>query len=68
MDAVFFDPSEISRVFEIPLARVVETHVENGYGGRVPGWEELLYPVDDVVVWGATARIIHYFTELVISP
>ena len=68
MASVCFDTSEFSRILEIPLERVVTTHLEKGFSGRTPGWEELLYPVEDVVVWGATARILHYFTELLLMP
>lgn len=67
-ESIVYDESEIARVIDIPLSSLLETHTENGYGGRVPGWDELLYPVEDVVIWGATARIMHYFIELVFEP
>jgi 8-oxo-dGTP pyrophosphatase MutT (NUDIX family) len=63
---VVFDASEIARIVMIPLEKVVKTHHEKAYSGRVPGWDELLYPVEDMAVWGATARILHYFTELLL--
>ncbi|BCS97174.1 coenzyme A pyrophosphatase [Desulfoluna limicola] len=63
---VVYDASEIARIVMIPLAAVVKTHRAKAYSGRVPGWDELLYPVEDVAVWGATARILHYFTELLL--
>lgn len=63
-EAIRFDPSEIARVIHIPLNHLLETHQSNRFSGRIPGWDELLYPVDDVVVWGATAKILHYFLEL----
>jgi len=63
---VALDPSEIARIVMIPLGEVVATHRQNAYSGRVPDWEELLYPVEDMAVWGATARILHYFTELLL--
>lgn len=65
-DEVVYDTSEIARIVMIPLGNVVKTHHEKAYSGRVPGWDELLYPVEDVAVWGATARILHYFTELLL--
>jgi len=58
------DPAEISRVLEIPVEVLVRTHVANGYHDRVPDVDELKYPFEDVVVWGATARILHHFIEL----
>ncbi len=58
------DPAEISRVLEIPVEVLVRTHIANGYHDRVPDVDELRYPFEDVVVWGATARILHHFIEL----
>jgi 8-oxo-dGTP pyrophosphatase MutT (NUDIX family) len=58
------DPAEISRVLEIPVEVLVRTHIANGYHDRVPDVDELKYPFEDVVVWGATARILHHFIEL----
>ena len=59
----YFDPKEISRVLEIPLKDVVHTHLQNNYRGRIPGVQELTYPYDGVVIWGVTARILHFFVE-----
>lgn len=58
------DPTEISRTLEIPLRSLVQTHIDRGYHNRVPDVHELRYPFEDVVVWGATARILHHFIEL----
>jgi 8-oxo-dGTP pyrophosphatase MutT (NUDIX family) len=60
-----FDSSEISRVLKIPLKSLVQTHVRKYYYGRVPGVSELKYPFEDVVIWGVTARILHYLIELI---
>jgi 8-oxo-dGTP pyrophosphatase MutT (NUDIX family) len=60
---VSIDPVEISRVLEIPLKSLIETHVVNGYHNRQFGVKELTYPFLDVVIWGASARIIHHFIE-----
>lgn len=60
---VSHDPVEISRVLEIPLKSLIETHLNNGYHGRQFGVEELTYPFLDVVIWGASARIFHHFIE-----
>jgi 8-oxo-dGTP pyrophosphatase MutT (NUDIX family) len=60
---VSFDPVEISRVLEIPLKSLIETHMANGYHGRQFGVKELTYPFLDVEIWGASARIFHHFIE-----
>ena len=58
------DPAEIARTLKIPLRVLAETHIAQGYHNRIPGVDELRYPFEDVVVWGATARILHHFIEL----
>lgn len=58
-----FDANEIARVLTIPLETIVTTHRENGYHGHLPPVHELVYPFDDVVIWGVTAKILHYFVE-----
>jgi 8-oxo-dGTP pyrophosphatase MutT (NUDIX family) len=64
-EPVSFDPAEISRVFEIPLKNLVQTHIEAGFHGRIPNVLELLYPFKEVTIWGVTARILHHFIELI---
>jgi 8-oxo-dGTP pyrophosphatase MutT (NUDIX family) len=56
--------SEIAKVLEIPIDHLMETHIEKGFSGREPKLEELLYPYEDVIIWGLTARIIHHFLEI----
>jgi 8-oxo-dGTP pyrophosphatase MutT (NUDIX family) len=56
---------EIARVLEIPLAHLVETHAAAGFHGRQPGVDRLIYPFEDVQVWGLTAKIFHFFIELI---
>lgn len=67
-----FDPQEISMTLEIRLDDLIKTHVENNYMGRRPGVASLLYPSGfkpgssnngDIVVWGVTAGILHFFLE-----
>lgn len=58
------DPAEIARILEIPLQVLVQTHISEGFHNRIPDVHELRYPFEDVVVWGATARILHHFIEL----
>ena len=58
------DSAEISRILEIPMQVLVQTHNTKNFHGRIPDIDELRYPFEDVVIWGATARILHYFIEL----
>jgi hypothetical protein len=62
-----FDPREISRLVEIPLGRLAADHAGRGYAGRrtaeIGGGPE--YRQGDVRIWGVTARILHFFLELV---
>ena len=58
------DPAEISRVLKIPLQLLVHTHLVQRFHHRIPDVKELRYPFQDVEVWGATARILHHFIEL----
>lgn len=58
---------EIAKVLEMPIDTLMETHLEKNFHGRQPSIEELLYPIDDVIIWGLTARIIHHFLELAIE-
>lgn len=60
-----FDPLEISRILDIPVCTLIRTHVEKHFENRIPDVFELLYPFGDgeVVIWGVTARIIHFFLE-----
>jgi len=61
---VRFDPAEIARVIEMPLIRLVDIHRQRSFHGRVPDIRELRYPFENVEIWGATARILHFFIEL----
>ena len=58
------DPAEISRILKIPLRVLVQAHNTKNFHGRIPDIDELRYPFEDVVIWGATARILHHFIEL----
>ncbi len=57
------DPSEISRILKIPLGTLVHTHHINNFHNRIPSIDELRYPFEDVVIWGATARMLHHLIE-----
>lgn len=63
-EKIRFDTKEIAKVYTIPFSWLIDTHFSNRFSGRQPGWEELLYPIDtNVVMWGATAKIMHYLIE-----
>jgi len=62
-DEIRYDPAEISRVLAIPLRTVIRTHFANGLHGRLPEMMELQYPFEDLVIWGVTAKILHFFVE-----
>ena len=61
------DPAEISRILKIPLRVLVQTHRAKNFHGHIPDIDELRYPFEDVVVWGATARILHYLIEILLE-
>lgn len=61
---VDYATEEIARVLEIPLEHLLETHAAAGFHGRHPGVDQLIYPFEDVQVWGLTAKIFHFFIEL----
>ena len=61
---VQYDPSEIARIIKIPLGALVQTHHSANFHNRIPTLDELRYPFKDVVIWGATARILHHLIEI----
>ncbi|MGD9056563.1 MAG: CoA pyrophosphatase [Desulfobacterales bacterium] len=62
---VRFDPNEIARVLEIPLSTLIKTHQVKNYHLTTPDIRELEYPFKDIIIWGATARILYHFIELI---
>lgn len=62
-DTICFDTREIAKVLKIPIELVIRTHFAKRLNGRMPTMGELLYPVDDLVIWGVTAKILHHFIE-----
>jgi 8-oxo-dGTP pyrophosphatase MutT (NUDIX family) len=62
---VRFDPNEIARVIEIPLRSLIRTHQVKGFHLKMPDIRELEYPFKEIIIWGATARILHHFIELI---
>lgn len=64
-ETVHYDSKEISRILEIPLRTLYQNHLANNYHGRIPDSRELQYSFQNIVIWGATARIVHHFIELI---
>ena len=62
---VWYDSTEISRILEIPLKKLVRIHEARRYHRAGLDIRELEYPFEDVIIWGATAQIIHHFIELI---
>ena len=61
-----FDASEIARFFLIPVTYLIGIHMKKNFIGRIPDIDELTYPFKDVVIWGATAKILHHLLEVLI--
>ena len=62
---VRYDATEIARILEIPLNTLIKTHQVKNYHAFMPDIRELEYPFGDVIIWGATARILYHFIELI---
>ena len=63
---ITFDAGEIAEVLRIPVPELLDVHRKRGFSGRVPSIDELLYPVGKLTIWGATARIVHHFLEILV--
>ena len=59
-----YDSTEISRIIQIPLKKLVQAHQDQNYHRAGPDVSEPEYPFENVVIWGATARILCRFIEL----
>jgi 8-oxo-dGTP pyrophosphatase MutT (NUDIX family) len=62
-----YDPKEISKILEFPVDDLLKIHVSSHFRKRVPDVTELIYPIQEVNIWGVTARIFHYFFELILD-
>ncbi len=58
------DPFEIAKTFRVPVVSLLKTHITRNFHNRKPTVEELKYPYNEFIIWGLTARIIHYFIEI----
>ena len=61
---VRYDSTEISRILHLPLKALMQIHRARNYHEVGPDIRKLEYPVEGVVIWGATAHIIYRFIEL----
>lgn len=61
-----FDATEISRILEIPFKTLLKTHLEKKFHDRRLELDvtSLRYPLEDVEIWGVTAKILYHFIEL----
>lgn len=66
-DSIHYDRSEISRVFQIPLRYLIDLHKEKGFHGPMPNVMQLIYPYEDVQIWGVTAKILHHLIEILLK-
>lgn len=60
---IYYDSREISRVLTPSIPILLKQHLDQQFDGRIPGMGELGYMADDILIWGVTARIVHYFLE-----
>lgn len=61
---IHYDTNEIARVLKIPFNVLFQTHVSSHYHESNSSIAHLIYPFQDVEIWGATAKILHHFMEL----
>jgi 8-oxo-dGTP pyrophosphatase MutT (NUDIX family) len=61
---ITIDPFEIAETFQVPISCLFETHMACNFHDRKPSVDELKYPYQEFTIWGLTARIIHYFIEI----
>ncbi len=62
-----YDKSEISRVFQIPFNYLINMHKEKGFDQYKPNVTQLVYPYEDVLIWGVTAKILYHLIETLLE-
>jgi peroxisomal coenzyme A diphosphatase NUDT7 len=67
LELLKYDPREISKILEFPLIELLKTHISSNFRKRDPDVTELMYPNQGVIIWGVTARIFHYFFEMILD-
>ncbi|MEX0991689.1 MAG: CoA pyrophosphatase [Actinomycetota bacterium] len=62
-----FVPSaaEVAEVFEVPIARLLDVEVEEGWERGDQRFTTYVYEVDGRTIWGATAHMLHDLLEIV---
>jgi len=63
---VVYDPAEISKMFKIPIDHLVKTHRKENFSGMAPDVNTLIYPYEGIPIWGLTAKILHFFIEMML--
>jgi len=63
---VVYDPAEISRMVKVPIDHLVKIHRQENFSGRMPDVYTLIYPYEDITIWGLTAKILHFFIEMML--
>ena len=66
-EAINYDRSEISRVFQIPLKYLIDLHKEKQFHRQTPNVMLLTYPYEDVLIWGVTAKILYHLIEVLLK-
>ena len=66
-EAIDYDRSEISRVFQIPLQYLIDLHREKQFHRQTPNVMLLTYPFEDVLIWGVTAKILYHLIEVLLN-
>ncbi len=66
-EEIVYDQSEISRVFRIPLKYLIDIHKEKRFHQETPNVMTLIYPYEDVEIWGVTAWILYHLIQILIS-
>ena len=65
-EKIVFDKSEISRVIPISLGYLVSHHIKKGFNKQKPDTYNLTYPFEDVLIWGATAKMIFHLINIIL--
>lgn len=62
------DQREVARVLALPLGELIASHIASGFrAASVQSvGDRLIYPAPGALIWGVTARILHYFIELIL--
>jgi len=66
-DNLRYDSREIAKILELPLINLLHIHLSSHFHRHEPNITKLIYPIQDVVIWGVTARIFHNFFELILN-